>query len=50
MHKYSNVSIILLDDQQIKISKGTNNVLLTKKEDEQNKYSLMIQDGKIDWN
>jgi histone-arginine methyltransferase CARM1 len=45
MHKYSNVSVILLDDQQIKLSKGTNNVLLTKKEDEQNKYSLMIQDG-----
>ena len=45
MHKYSNVDIISLDDQQFKNSKGTSNVLLTKKEDEQKKYSLIVQDG-----
>jgi hypothetical protein len=47
MHKYSNVHIISLDDQQIKNSKGPNNILLTKKEDEQKKYSLIVQDGEI---
>jgi hypothetical protein len=47
MHKYSDVDIISLDDQQIKSRKGTTNVLLIKKEDEQKKYSLIVQDGKI---
>ena len=47
MHKYSNVDFISLDEQQIKSPKGPINILLTKKEDEQRKYSLIIQDGEI---
>jgi len=47
MHKYTGVDIISLDDQQIKSQKGTTNVLLIKKDDEQKTYSLIVQDGEI---
>lgn len=45
MHKYSGVDVISLDNQQIKTSNGTTNTLLVKKEDEQKKYSIVINDG-----
>jgi hypothetical protein len=47
MHKYSDVDIISLDDQQIKNEKGRKNVVLIKKDDEQKKYLLIVQDGEI---
>jgi hypothetical protein len=47
MHKYTGVDIISLDDQQIKSQKGTTNILLIKKDDEQKTYSLIVQDGEI---
>jgi hypothetical protein len=47
MHKYTGVDIISLDDQQIKSQKGTTNILLIKKDDEQKKYSLIVQEGEI---
>ena len=48
MHKYLNIELISLDDLQIKSSKGTsNNVVLTKKENEHKKYSLLVQTGLI---
>ena len=47
MHKYTGVDVISLDDQQIKSEKGTTNVLLIKKDDEQKKFSLIVQDGEI---
>lgn len=46
MHKYSNVDVISLHDQQLKSSKGPANGLIIKKEDEQKQYSLIVQDGK----
>lgn len=45
MHKYSNVDVISLHDQQLKSSKGPANGLIIKKEDEQKQYSLIVQDG-----
>jgi hypothetical protein len=47
MHKYTGVDIISLNDQQIKNEKGTTNILLIKKDDQQKKYSLIFQDGEI---
>ena len=47
MHKYLNIELISLDDLQIKSSKGTSTVVLTKKEDEPKKYSLIVQTGLI---
>ncbi|CAF1282644.1 unnamed protein product [Adineta steineri] len=45
MHKYSDVDVICLDDQQIKSSKGTKHILEIKKEDQQRKYFIVIKDG-----
>lgn len=46
MQKYLNIELISLDDLQIKSSKGTT-LVLTKKENEQKKYSLIVQTGLI---
>jgi hypothetical protein len=47
MHKYSGVDVICLDDQQIKSSKGTTNILEIKKDDEQKNYCIIIKNGEI---
>lgn len=47
MYKYTGVDIISLDDQQIKYEKGSSNILSIKKDDQQKKYLLILQDGKI---
>jgi hypothetical protein len=47
MNKYSGVDVICLDDQQIKSSKGTTNILEIKKDDEQKNYCIIIKNGEI---
>ncbi len=46
MHEYSNVEVILLDDQQLKDQKGNKNVLSIKKDSEKS-YSILVKGGNI---
>ena len=47
MYEYSNVDVICLDDQQVKVQKGIINVLFNREDGEQNKkYALVVSDGK----
>lgn len=45
MHKFCNVDVISLGDQQIKGSSGTKHDIVIKQENEQKKYSLTVHDG-----
>lgn len=48
MNKYTGVDIISLDDQKIISQKNSTNILSIKKDDDQQKkYSLILQNGKI---
>jgi hypothetical protein len=47
MHEYSGVDVLSLDDQQIKVKKGTTTISSIKKDDEQKKYSILVKDGEI---